>query len=508
MYMNKNSSTENIIELIDVRKVFDDETVAVDNFNLQVRKGEFVTFLGPSGCGKTTTLRMIAGFDIPSSGKILLNGEDISLLPPNKRPVNTVFQKYALFPHLNVYENIAFGLRLKRVENTYRNKDGKEYKKKQKLSKSEIDKKVKKALEIVDLEGFEKRSVATLSGGQQQRIAIARAIVNEPEILLLDEPLGALDLKMRKEMQIELKKMHRLLGITFIYVTHDQEEALTMSDKVVVINDGEIQQTGTPDEIYNEPVNTFVADFIGDSNIFNGAIVGKLKVRFCGATFDCLDDYEINQLVDVVVRPEDIKICKPGEGQLKGKVISSVFKGVHYEITVGVGKFEIVIQSTTTAPVDSVIGMKIEPDGIHLMEKVYTVNRYDGVITKNNTVKFGDGEFDCDVTKLYSGSHLDEQGYLITAAGGQLDLTGVEVEIEVDTHDITMTDDIDAGGAQGNIISMIYKGDHYRYIVRTEENEEDYVFSCPDLWNTGDRVGIIIPPDKIKMKLKESQSND
>ena len=286
MYMNKNSSTENIIELIDVRKVFDDETVAVDNFNLQVRKGEFVTFLGPSGCGKTTTLRMIAGFDIPSSGKILLNGEDISLLPPNKRPVNTVFQKYALFPHLNVYENIAFGLRLKRLENTYRNKDGKEYKKKQKLSKSEIDKKVKKALEIVDLEGFEKRSVATLSGGQQQRIAIARAIVNEPEILLLDEPLGALDLKMRKEMQIELKKMHRLLGITFIYVTHDQEEALTMSDKVVVINDGEIQQTGTPDEIYNEPVNTFVADFIGDSNIFNGAIVGKLKVRFCGATFE------------------------------------------------------------------------------------------------------------------------------------------------------------------------------------------------------------------------------
>ena len=469
--MIKNNSAENIIELIDVRKVFDDETVAVEKFNLQVRKGEFVTFLGPSGCGKTTTLRMIAGFDIPSSGKILLNGEDISLLPPNKRPVNTVFQKYALFPHLNVYENIAFGLRLKRTENTYRNKDGKEYKKKQKLSKSEIDKKVKKALEIVDLEGFEKRSVATLSGGQQQRIAIARAIVNEPEILLLDEPLGALDLKMRKEMQIELKKMHRLLGITFIYVTHDQEEALTMSDKVVVINDGEIQQTGTPDEIYNEPVNTFVADFIGDSNIFNGAIVGKLKVRFCGATFDCLDDYEINQLVDV-------------------------------------GKFEIVIQSTTTAPVDSVIGMKIEPDGIHLMEKVYTVNRYDGVITKNNTVKFGDGEFDCDVTKLYSGSHLDEQGYLITAAGGQLDLTGVEVEIEVDTHDITMTDDIDAGGAQGNIISMIYKGDHYRYIVRTEENEEDYVFSCPDLWNTGDRVGIIIPPEKIKMKLKESQSND
>lgn len=491
-----------IIELIDVRKVFDDETVAVEKFNLTVKKGEFVTFLGPSGCGKTTTLRMIAGFDIPTSGKILLNGEDISRLPPNKRPVNTVFQKYALFPHLNVYENIAFGLRLKKVENTYKNKNGETYTKLEKLTRAEIDKKVRKALEIVDLEGFEKRGVATLSGGQQQRIAIARAIVNEPEILLLDEPLGALDLKMRKEMQIELKNMHKKLGITFIYVTHDQEEALTMSDKIVVINDGEIQQTGTPDQIYNEPVNTFVADFIGDSNIFNGTVTGKLKVKFCGATFDCLDDYEINQLVDVVVRPEDIKIVKPGEGQLKGKVISSVFKGVHYEITVGIGKFEIIIQSTSTAPVGSMIGLRIEPDGIHLMQKVYTVNKYDGVITKNNKVEFGDGEFACDVTQLYPASRLDEEGYLITADGRQIDLAGVKVDVAVDTHDILMTDDTEAGGARGNIISMIYKGDHYRYIVRTEENEEDYVLSCPDMWNTGDLVGIIIPEDKIKLTLK------
>lgn len=496
------SKSENIIELIDVRKVFDDDTIAVDNFNLEVKKGEFVTFLGPSGCGKTTTLRMIAGFELPTSGKILLNGEDISRLPPNKRPVNTVFQKYALFPHLNVYENIAFGLRLKRIENTYANDKGEKYTKKEKPTKAEIDKKVKKALEIVDLEGFEKRSVSTLSGGQQQRIAIARAIVNEPEILLLDEPLGALDLKMRKEMQVELKNMHKRLGITFIYVTHDQEEALTMSDKIVVINDGDIQQIGTPTEIYNEPVNTFVADFIGESNIFNGTVVGNLKVKFCGATFDCLDDYEINQLVDVVVRPEDIKICKPGEGQLKGNVISSVFKGVHYEITVNVGKFEIIIQSTSTAPVGSTIGLRIEPDGIHLMEKVYTVNKYDGEITKNNTVKFGDGEFECDVTQLYPSSHLDEEGYLITANGEKIDLTGVEVSVEVDTNDIQMSDDEEAGGAQGNIISMIYKGDHYRYIVRTEENEEDYVLSCPDTWNTGDFVGIIIPKDKIKLTLK------
>ena len=496
------SNSQNIIELIDVRKVFDDETVAVDNFNLAVKKGEFVTFLGPSGCGKTTTLRMIAGFDLPTSGKILLNGEDISNLPPNKRPVNTVFQKYALFPHLNVYENIAFGLKLKKVENVYKNAEGQTYTKKERLPKKEIDKKVKKALEMVDLEGFEKRSVSTLSGGQQQRIAIARAIVNEPEILLLDEPLGALDLKMRKEMQIELKKMHRRLGITFIYVTHDQEEALTMSDKIVVINDGDIQQVGTPTEIYNEPVNTFVADFIGESNIFNGTVVGKRKVKFCGATFKCLDDFEINQIVDVVVRPEDIIICAPEDGKLKGKVISTVFKGVHYEITVEMGKYEIVIQSTAYAEPGSAIGMNIEPDGIHLMMPVYTTNRFEGVITKNNTVEFGDGEFECDVTSLYPGSHLDEDGYLITAQGEKLDLTGVEVNVEVGTHDITMSDDKDAGGAQGTIISMIYKGDHYRYIVRTEENEDDYVLSCPDLWNTDDFVSLIIPKDKIKLSLK------
>ena len=500
--------SENIIELINVRKVFDDETVAVENFNLEVKKGEFVTFLGPSGCGKTTTLRMIAGFDIPTEGKVLLNGEDISKLPPNKRPVNTVFQKYALFPHYNIYDNIAFGLRLKRIENTYVNSKGETYTKKQRLTKAEIDKKVKKALEIVDLEGFEKRSVSTLSGGQQQRIAIARAIVNEPEILLLDEPLGALDLKMRKEMQIELKKMHQKLGITFIYVTHDQEEALTLSDKIVVINDGEIQQIGTPDQIYNEPINTFVADFIGESNIFNGTVVGKYKVKFCGAEFDCLDDYEINQLVDVVVRPEDIKICKPKQGQLKGTVVSSIFKGVHYEITVELGKFEIIIQSTSTAPVGSEIGLRIEPDGIHLMEKVYTVNKYDGVITKDNEVEFGDGTFECDVTQLYEGSTLDEEGYLITSSGEKIDLSGVEVNVEVDTHDIVMTDDLSAGGAQGNIISMIYKGDHYRYIVRTEENEEDYVLSCPDTWNTGDLVGIIIPKDKIKLTLKNAKEVD
>ena len=256
------NTTENILEFKNLSRVFEDGFKAVDDFNLTIKRGEFVTFLGPSGCGKTTTLRMLAGLDQPSSGTILLNGEDITRLPVNERPINTVFQRYALFPHLNIFDNVAFGLKLK------------------KLPKAEIVKKVKKALEMVDLEGFENRKVQTLSGGQQQRIAIARAIVNEPEILLLDEPLGALDLKMRKEMQLELKAMHEQLGITFVYVTHDQEEALTMSDKIVVMSEGKIQHVGTPEDIYNEPKNAFVADFIGDSNIYNGIMTGNMKVRF------------------------------------------------------------------------------------------------------------------------------------------------------------------------------------------------------------------------------------
>ena len=263
--MAKTYTDQKIIELVNVSKEYDGY-LAVENTNLYVRKGEFITFLGPSGCGKTTTLRMIAGFELPTSGKIYLNGKDITDLPPYERPVNTVFQRYALFPHLNVYENIAYGLKLKRVKSTYVDKKGRTVEKIEKLTKKEIDEKVSKALKIVDLEEFEKRSVTTLSGGQQQRIAIARAIVNEPEILLLDEPLGALDLKMRKDMQLELKEMHKKLGITFIFVTHDQEEALTMSDTIVVMKDGKIQQIGTPQGKYNEPVNSFVSDFIGESN--------------------------------------------------------------------------------------------------------------------------------------------------------------------------------------------------------------------------------------------------
>ena len=382
---------EKIIQLEHVSKLFD-ETAAVEDVSFYVRKGEFITFLGPSGCGKTTTLRMIAGFDIPTSGRILLNGKDITDLPPNKRPVNTVFQRYALFPHYNIYDNIAFGLKLKKVPVTYVNAKGEKYTKLQKLTRREIDEKVKNALSVVDLEGFEKRSVSTLSGGQQQRVAIARAIVNEPEILLLDEPLGALDLKMRKEMQIELKEMHRKLGITFIYVTHDQEEALTMSDTIVVMKDGRIQQIGTPTDIYNEPANAFVADFIGESNILNGTMAGKLTVRFCNRNFRCVDDFEKNEKVDVVVRPEDIRMTAPETGMLRGRVISVVFKGVHYEITAMVGRSEMVIQSTEKREVGEEIGMDIAPDAIHIMKKEFTVNRYDGTITKHNTVAFGDGE--------------------------------------------------------------------------------------------------------------------
>ena len=341
---------DNIIELRHISKVYSDNGFkAVDDFNLEVKRGEFVTFLGPSGCGKTTTLRMIAGFEMPTSGEILLNGEDISQLPANKRPINTVFQRYALFPHMNIYDNIAFGLKLK------------------KLPKEEIRKKVKRVLDIVDLEGFENRKISTLSGGQQQRIAIARALVNEPEILMLDEPLGALDLKMRQEMQIELKHMHDELGITFIYVTHDQEEALTMSDKIVVLSEGRIQQIGTPEDIYNEPQNAFVADFIGESNIFKGIMTGHMKVRFCGGEFIGMDDVPEGTLVDVVVRPEDVIITKPEDGIIEGEVVSVIFKGMHYEVTVESGKYEMVIRTTKCYSVGERIGMKLEPDGIHIM---------------------------------------------------------------------------------------------------------------------------------------------
>jgi spermidine/putrescine transport system ATP-binding protein len=497
-------TSENIIAIKGIRKCFDD-FVAVEDFNLEVKKGEFVTFLGPSGCGKTTMLRMIAGFELPTAGHILLNGKDISDLPPNKRPINTVFQRYALFPHLNIFDNIAFGLKLKTFDVTYTDKSGKTIVRKEKLSRAEIKEKVKWALEIVDLEGFEKRDVSTLSGGQQQRIAIARAIVNEPQILLLDEPLGALDLKMRKEMQLELKAMHEKSGITFIYVTHDQEEALTMSNKVVVMSDGMIQQIGTPEEIYNEPKTVFVADFIGESNIFTGKMSGRRKVRFCGEVLDCLDDLPVGADVDVVVRPEDVVVTNPDNGQIKGVVQGVIFKGMHYEITVKSGDNEIRVKSTKIAEIGKAVGLVIEPDGIHVIHAETNLNIFDGIITAIDTVAFADGEFECDITKLYPGSSINNHS-LFDKYDNKINVTGTPVKVKVPVKAPAMSDDIDAGGTRGHIISLIYKGDHYHYIVRTK-NGEDIHLHDQSLWNEDDYVSIIIPRDRIELSLQAEAEN-
>ncbi|HOQ38450.1 MAG TPA: ABC transporter ATP-binding protein [Acetivibrio sp.] len=498
-------SKENIIELKGIQKCYDD-FVAVKDFNLEVKKGEFVTFLGPSGCGKTTTLRMIAGFELPTEGQILLHGKDISNLPPNKRPINTVFQRYALFPHLNIFENIAFGLKMKYVDVTYKNSKGETIVRKEKLSKEQIREKVKRVLEIVDLEGFEKRDISTLSGGQQQRIAIARAIVNEPEILLLDEPLGALDSKMRKEMQIELKALHEKFGITFIYVTHDQEEALTMSDKVVVMADGMIQQIGTPEEIYNEPNTVFVADFIGESNIFSGKMTGKKKVCFCDAEFDCIDDLPAGSDVDVVVRPEDIEMVPSENGQIRGTVKDVNFKGIHYNITVQSGENEILLKSTKHVKVGEKLGLRIEPNGIHVIHAETDINTYEGVITAVDKVAFADGEFDCDITKLYPGSSISNNN-LYDMDGNKINVIGNSVTVRVPISAPAMSDDIDAGGTKGHIASLIYKGDHYHYVVRTKSGENIHLRD-KSLWNENDYVSVIIPKESIDLSLNAEEAQD
>ena len=343
---------ENIVNLKDIEVIFEDGERILKKISLDIKDKEFVTFLGPSGCGKTTTLRIIGGFLEPTSGDVFFEGKRINGLPPYKRNVNTVFQRYALFPHLNVYENIAFGLRVK------------------KLPDKEVVKRVGEMLELVNLKGFEKRSVSRLSGGQQQRVAIARALVNRPKVLLLDEPLGALDLKLRKEMQTELRKIQQALELTFVYVTHDQEEALTMSDTVVVMNNGNIQQIGSPTDIYNEPVNAFVADFIGESNIINGVMPEDCIAEFSGHRFECVDKgFAKNEKVDVVIRPEDIKIVPPENAKLTGIVESVVFKGVHYEMTVDGMEHKWIIHSTLHEPVGTMIGMDIAPFDIHIMKK-------------------------------------------------------------------------------------------------------------------------------------------
>ena len=496
--MEKN---EKIIELVGVSKEFDSKVV-VDDVNLYIRKGEFVTFLGPSGCGKTTTLRMIAGFEMPTKGKIYLNGKEITDIPPYKRPINTVFQRYALFPHLDVYDNVAFGLKLKKIETKKKDKNGNEKTVLRKLTRSEIDNKVKEALKIVDLEEFETRDIATLSGGQQQRVAIARAIVNEPEILLLDEPLGALDLKMRKDMQLELKEMHKKLGITFIYVTHDQEEALTMSDTIVVMKDGMIQQIGTPTDIYNEPTNAFVADFIGESNIYNGTITGEHRVIFLNHEFEMVDDFEKNEKVDVVLRPEDIFLLEKDKGMVNGKLVSKVFKGVHYEYVMMVGKNEVVIQDTKEYEVGETMSFYIKPFDIHIMKKEFVSNVYEGYIDKNNKVLFAEGEWDCDVTQLIPNTALDEDGYLVDKTGKMYDLTDASVKVEVSLKDIEIIDNEDDGNVSGEIVSIIYKGDHYQVIVRTPEFD-DFVIDTEWTWNEFDKVSLKIDPKNIKMTLKK-----
>ena len=451
-----------IIEVQGVSKFFG-EKVALDNINLNVKKGEFVTILGPSGCGKTTLLRLIAGFQTASEGVIQISGKEITQTPPHLRPVNTVFQKYALFPHLNVFDNIAFGLKLK------------------KTPKQVIEKKVKAALKMVGMTDYEDRDVDSLSGGQQQRVAIARAIVNEPEVLLLDEPLAALDLKMRKDMQMELKEMHQKLGITFVYVTHDQEEALTLSDTIVVMSEGKIQQIGTPMDIYNEPTNSFVADFIGESNILNGTMIKDGVVKFAGHEFECVDKgFGENMPVDVVIRPEDIYIFDVSDAaQLKGKVTSCIFKGVHFEMLVQTEEgFELMVQDYHSFEAGREVGLLVKPFDIHVMKKERTCNTFEGKMIDETHVEFLGCEFEC----------LPHEGIV----------PGDNVEVKIDFDHVILEDNEEDGKLTGEVKFILYKGNHYHLTVFTDWDEDIYV-DTNDVWDDGDRVGITILPKHVRL---------
>lgn len=487
---------DKIIEVRNVTKVFDDVTV-VDDVNLSIKRGEFITLLGPSGCGKTTLLRMIAGFEAPTSGAIFLEGQDVTDLPPHKRPINTVFQKYALFPHLNVYKNVAFGLKLKRLPNGWKMKKNGEYKLDKrgnkievyrKLTKAEMDEKITRALKLVGLEAYGHRDVTSLSGGQQQRVAIARALVCEPKVLLLDEPLGALDLKMRKDMQIELMDMHKRLGITFVYVTHDQEEALTMSDNVVVIKDGVIQQYGSPKKIYDEPKNAFVASFIGESNILSGTMKSDFNVNFCGADFKCLDKgFNKNEKVDLVVRPEDIAIESGEKGKLVGEVTQSIFKGTYYEMNVLVGDYEFTVQNTVEHKVGEKVGLSIEPNGIHIMKKLLTQNEYITEVSGENTVAICGGNFE----------FVNNEGFN----------KGDKVVAEVDFDKVELTDDESDGTVGGNVAQTLYKGSYYQVQVYTDDDDDIFVDTA-DEWDIDDRVGIVIPPEAIRVRAFVEEKED
>ena len=456
------NTNEKIIEIKHISKSFGDKCI-LNDVSLYVKRGEFLTLLGPSGCGKTTLLRILAGFGSADSGEILINGKDITGVPPHERPVNTVFQRYALFPHLDVYENIAFGLKLK------------------KMPTDEIDKKVRKALKMVSMTDYEDRDVESLSGGQQQRVAIARAIVNEPSVLLLDEPLSALDLKMRKDMQMELKEMHRELGITFIYVTHDQEEALTLSDTIVVFDDGVIQQIGTPTDIYNEPQNAFVADFIGESNILNGRMIKDKLVEFAGHEFECVDSgFGENVEVDVVVRPEDIYIMNKLEGaQLKAKVKSCIFKGVHYEMFVETDKgLELMIQDYNAFEPESEVGLIIRPADIQVMHKERTTNTFEAEIVSENRVSFLGEEWECEPQTQFAA--------------------GEKVKVEVDFSKVELIDHPEDGNISGEVYFLLYKGDHYHLTVKTDDGDYTWV-DTNVIWDKGDLVGINIAPKDIKI---------
>ena len=462
------SEIKPIIEVKGVSKFFGEKT-ALDNINLSIKKVEFVTILGPSGCGKTTLLRLIAGFQTASEGVIRIAGEEITQTPPHKRPVNTVFQKYALFPHLNVYDNIAFGLKLK------------------KMPKDTVLKKVKAALKMVGMTDYEYRDVNSLSGGQQQRVAIARAIVNEPEVLLLDEPLAALDLKMRKDMQMELKEMHKTLGITFVYVTHDQEEALTLSDTIVVMSEGRIQQIGTPTDIYNEPINSFVADFIGESNILNGVMVKDKLVHFCDRDFECVDEgFGENTPVDVVIRPEDLYIFPVSDmAQLRGTVQSCIFKGVHYEMVVLCHGYEFVVQDYHAFEAGTEVGMLVKPFDIHIMKKERICNTFEGKLIDETHVEFLGCEFECapvDLQKVPLG----------------------DVLVDVDFGKINLLDNAEDGMLTGEVKFILYKGNHYHLTVWSDWDENVFV-DTNDVWDDGDRVGISIAPEDIRVRVKQEE---
>ena len=448
---------KHLIELIDVSKAYGGD-VALSHIDLYIKDGEFLTLLGPSGCGKTTMLRLIAGFIMPDEGRIEMDGVDIATVPPYKRKVNTVFQKYALFPHLNVFDNIAFGLKIRGVD------------------KETIKKKVEAMLELVNLKGYGGRFVEQLSGGQQQRVAIARALVNEPQVLLLDEPLGALDLKLRKEMQVELKNMQQRLGITFIYVTHDQEEALTMSDTIVVLKDGVIQQIGTPTDVYNEPKNPFVADFIGESNILPGIMVQDYKVRMNGVVYECVDKgFGKNTEVDVVVRPEDIDIIPAEKARVSGKVVSVVFMGVHYEVDVDCGGYEWVIQTTDYVERGETIGISIPPDAIHVMKKTQQTNLFDALAYPDDEeVEFCGHRFAC---KGLEGFETKDD-VLVAIVPGDVQL------IAPQDSDVT-----------GFVKACMFLGTHYEVTVTCDE--EDWIAYSNEYMEPGEEIGLAVDADKI-----------